>query len=89
MSGVREAIMGMIIDTPEALRLGIEARRETWTLIANAFADDNKDHMCLSASGSEGSAADSVSLELGFDQIRPLIEGLESLWSYLKENGRV
>ena len=71
--------MGYIIDTPDNLRLGLEARRESFSIIANEWLEENKDKMWL-ASGER-----CVSIELELDQIEPLIAGLEALRDHVKQ----
>jgi len=75
--------MGYIIDTPDSLRLGLEARRESFTIIANEWVEENEGKMWL-ASGER-----CVSIELELDQIEPLIAGLEALRDYIRQRGGI
>lgn len=83
--------MGMIIDTSDELRLGLEVRRESFVIIANEWAEENTSHLYLSATVSDPAnphAANTVSIELDLDQVEPLIEGLIRLRDYVRERGR-
>lgn len=72
--------MGFIIDTPDNLRLGLELRRESFSIIANGWAQEDGEHMWISATVTDRKSSQrSASIELELDQIGPLIEGLRRL----------
>lgn len=77
--------MGFIIDTPEELEVGLEARRESFYISA---ADDGRKvftYATRDLDDPENTTA--ATIELTLDQVDPLIEGLQRLKAYLAQRG--
>lgn len=78
--------MGMIIDTPDELRVGLEARRESFYIVANEWYGDNAKHLFVFATVDTADDHNSATVELEWDQLDPLIEGLQRLKAYHDKN---
>lgn len=79
--------MGMIIDTNDALRIGLEARSESFTVYANEW-EENRQKVFVASATIDGRVS-SVSIEMEYDQLDHLIDGLIKLREYARRDGRI